>query len=667
MMKRLAVLSAALVTLALGVANADPNVTGPVPATPLPMHANVAAPVRALPVLPEQTHALTAQDIESFSDGLIPYAMARGNIAGAVFVVVKDGQILFARGYGYSDVAKREPVIPDQTMFRPGSVSKTFTWTAVMQLVQAGKIDLDRDVNDYLDFKIPGKFGKPITMRNLMTHTAGFEDGFDKSFVKKADQLIPLRDYLMNYMPARIEPPGKVVAYSNYSASLAGYIVQRLSGESYADYIADHIYKPLGMAHSTMQQPLPANLAPFMSKGYVQASDEKPVPFEFVETAPAGAMSGTGTDMAHFMIAQLENGTYNGASILNPATIAQMHSPQSRMAPGVNGLDLGFYQENRNGLRIIGHAGDTEAFHSDLHLLLDKDIGVFMSFNSLGKEAEADKVRGPLFRAFLDRYFPFTPPEEKTVSNPKPDAARVAGWYVASRKIDSSLRILFAIGQSQVMARPDGTIEIDALKDLSGTPKRWREVGPLDYREIGGQTHTKFVTDANGNVSYWISDDFLPVEILQRVHGLKQLSHLKIMAGGALATLLLTIAIWFGGWIARRHYKTTLEMPPQAARLRLASRLGVVLVLAMLGGWIGLFAALSASGGDITTLMGVLYVLGVLAALGAVAIIVEAVSRILRGPGGWLVRSGEFLLGVSALYAIWAIYVFGFANFNFTY
>ena len=504
-------------------------------------------------------------------------------------------------------------------------------------------------------------------MRNLMTHTAGFEDGFAKSFVKKAGELIPLGDYMKNYMPARINPPGKVVAYSNYSASLAGYIVQRLSGESYADYIANHILKPLGMTHSTMLQPLPAALVPFMSTGYHSASDEKPVPFEFVETAPAGALSASGTDMAHFMIAQLENGTYNGASILSPATVALMHSPQSFMAPGVNGLDLGFYQENRNGLRIIGHAGDTEAFHSDLHLLLDKNVGVFMSFNSLGKEAEADKARGPLFRAFLDRYFPFTPPVQKTVSNPKADAARVAGWYMGSRKIVSSLRILFAIGQVKITAQPDGTIEIDALKDLSGTPKRWREVGPLDYREVGGQTHTKFVTDADGSVSYWISDDFLPVEIFQRVHGLKQLSNLKVMAGGALTVLLLTIAIWIGGWIARRHYRTTLDMAPQAARLRTASRWGVVLILAMLCGWVGLFAALSASGGDITTLLAGIYALGVLAVVGAVAIIVEAVSRILRGPGGWLVRSGEFLLGLSALYTIWAIDVFGLANFNFTY
>ena len=371
--------------------------------------------------------------------------------------------------------------------------------------------------------------------------------------------------------------------------------------------------------------------------------------------------------MAHFMIAQLGDGTYNGASILTPATIALMHSPQSRMAPGVNGFDLGFYQESRNGLRIIGHAGDTEAFHSDLHLLLDKHVGVFMSFNSLGKDGEAETVRVGLFRAFLDRYFPFAPPDEKTVADPKPDAARVAGWYKASRKVDSSLRVLFSIGQSQVTARPDGTIEIDVLKTLGGAVKRWREVGPLVYREIGGQTHTRFVTDADGNVSYWISDDFLPVFIFQRVNGLMQLSHLKIMAGGALAIVLLTIAIWFGGWIARRHFKTTLEISPEAARWRLASRVGVLLVLAMLGGWIGLFSALSGSGGDVTTFMGVLYVLGVLAALGAVAIVIEAVLRILRGPGGLLVRGGELLLGLSGLYVLWAIYVFGFANFNFTY
>jgi CubicO group peptidase (beta-lactamase class C family) len=663
MMSRWAAATVAVAIMMAGLAAAAPVVTGP--ATP-PVVAKSGPELAAPPQQPEETHALTAEDADVFFDGLIPYALAHGNIAGAVLVIVKDGKILFSKGYGYADVAKKKPVIPDQTLFRPGSVSKLFTWTAVMQQVQAGKLDLDRDVNDYLDFKIPEKFGKPITLRNLMTHTPGFEEGIHDSFVKKASDLYPLGDYLRKRMPARIYPPGKVTAYSNYGASLAGYIVQRVSGEQYADYIANHILKPLGMEHSTFQQPLPASLAPFMSNGYTVAS-EKPVPFEDIETAPAGAMSATGTDMAHFMIAHLNGGSYNGVSILSPATVALMHSPQSHMAPGLNGFDLGFYQENRNGLRIIGHAGDTDPFHSDLHLLLDKNVGVFMSFNSLGKEGESDKFRTTLFRAFLDRYFPYKPPVEKTVADPKPDAARVAGFYGSSRKITSSLRLLFAIGQAQVAAKPDGTITIDLLKDEAGNPKVWREVGPLTYREVGGQTHTKFITDANGHVSYWISDDFLPVLIFQRINGLEQLSVMKVMMGVLLGSLVLTLVIWFGGWIVRRRFGRSLDLPEGAARLRLYSRLGAIVLLVLFAGWAGLLAALSIGNEYIGTMLMTLYVIGVLAIIGAIAIIVEAVSRILRGPGGWLVRVSELVLGISALYAIWAIFDYGLANFSFVY
>ena len=663
MMSRWAAGMVVLAVFAAGIAVAAPAVTGP--ATP-PIVTKPAQTEAAPPQPVEEAHALAAEDAQAYFDGMVPYALARGNVAGAVLVVVKDGKILFAKGYGYADVAKHKPVIADETMFRPGSVSKLFTWTAVMQQVQAGKLNLDRDVNDYLDFKIPEKFGKPITLRNLMTHTPGFEEGIHDSFVKKASELYPLGDYMKKRTPDRIYPPGEVTAYSNYGASLAGYIVQRVSGEQYADYIANHILMPLGMTHSTFKQPLPASVEPFMSKGYIKASDEKPVPFEMIETAPAGALSASGTDMAHFMIAHLNGGAYNGASILSPATVALMHSPQSRMAPGVNGFDLGFYQENRNGLRIIGHAGDTEPFHSDLHLLLDKNVGVFMSFNSQGNEGESDKFRTTLFRAFLDRYFPYKAPHEATVADPKPDAARVAGWYGSSRKINSALRLLSAIGQTDIKAKSDGTITIDVLKDEAGNPKVWREVGPLTYREVNGQTHTKFVTDANGNITYWISDDFLPVLIFQRINGLEQLSVMKVMMGLLITSLVLTLVIWFGGWIVRRRFNRPLDMPEGAARLWLCSRLGAVVILVMFAGWGGLFAVLT-NGGQIDTVLMALYVVGVLAVLGAVAIVIEAASRIVRGPGGLLVRAGELVLGISALYAIWAIYAYGLANFSFVY
>ncbi|MEO8809931.1 MAG: serine hydrolase domain-containing protein [Rhodanobacter sp.] len=633
-----------------------------------PAATGTAAPV-AVPVqVATSAPAMTAQDVQTFFDSVVPYAIHRGDIAGGVIVVVKDGQPLLAQGYGYADVATRKPVSADQTLFRPGSISKTFTWTAVMQLVGEGKIDLDKDVNSYLDFKIPEKFGKPITMRNLMTHTPGFEETVGDEFLKSPDLLFPIGDYVKKHLPARIFPPGKIVAYSNYGAVLAGYIVERVSGQPFDQYVAEHIFKPLGMDHSSFAQPLPAALAANMSTGYRSASDKKTIPFESIEVGPAGSLSATGTDMAKFMLAQLDNGQYNGATLLSPAMIALMHSPQSHMAPGVNGLDLGFYQENRNGQRIIGHAGDTQAFHSDMHLLLDQHVGLFMSFNSAGKEAEVGRLRTGLFRQFLNRYYPYTPPHEDTVANPKLDAARVAGSYEASRRIESTFSVLQALSQSSVTANADGTIQLSPLKDLSGTPRKWREVGPLTYREVGGQTHTKFVTDKDGKIQYWISDDFLPVEVFQPVLGLRSAGMLKSVGVLFLITLVLTLLIWFGGWIVRRRFHAPLVMTPAQKRWRLASRLGVVLLLLMMVAWVYMISSgLNDTNRAIGHWLTALYILGALAALGAIAMLVEAVLRVWRGPGGWLVRLGEVLLGLSALYGLWVICAYGLANFNYTY
>ncbi|MEP7245227.1 MAG: serine hydrolase domain-containing protein, partial [Gammaproteobacteria bacterium] len=314
---------------------------------------------------------LTAADIDTWLDGMIPYALATGDIAGAVVVVVKDGQVLSQRGYGYSDMKTRQPVDPERTLFRPGSISKLFTWTAVMQQVQAGKLDLDRDINDYLDFKIPPAYGKPITLRNLMTHTAGFEEALKYLIADRVEVLKPLDTMLKRWVPERMYAPGSMAAYSNYGASLAGYLVQRVSGEPFDLYIQRHILEPLGMAHSTFTQPLPAALAAGMSKGYSLASQD-PKNYELVTQAPAGALAATGADMARFMIAHLAR---NG-SLLDAQTAELMYRTANTPIPGLPGMALGFYHEDRNGLTIIGHGGDTNWFHSDLHLYLDKGVGL---------------------------------------------------------------------------------------------------------------------------------------------------------------------------------------------------------------------------------------------------------------------------------------------------
>src|SRR5499427_47365 len=257
---------------------------------------------------------LTAEDANAWLDGYMPYALKTGDIAGAVVAVVKDGQILTARGFGYADVATRKPVDPKLTLFRPGSVSKLFTWTAVMQLVEQGKIDLDADVNQYLDFTIPAREGKPVTMRELMQHTAGFEEQA-KGVITENPKAPGFETLLKAWVPVRVFAPGTTPAYSNYGASLAGYIVQRVSGEPFDSYIEKHVFEPLEMKYSTFRQPLPPELAPLMSNGYRLASGE-PGAFEIVGPAPAGSLSSPGEEMGHFMVAHLQNGEYHGKRIL---------------------------------------------------------------------------------------------------------------------------------------------------------------------------------------------------------------------------------------------------------------------------------------------------------------------------------------------------------------
>jgi CubicO group peptidase (beta-lactamase class C family) len=269
------------------------------------------------------SHDLTASDLQSFLDGLMSQTLVDKNLAGAVFTVVKDGQPLFAGGFGYANVEKKTPVTADQTLFRAGSISKLFTAIAVLQLVEEGKLDLNRDINQYLDFKIPETFPLPITLRHLLTHTGGFEEQHRDLLVTQPEALQSLGDFLKQHIPDRIFPPGRVPAYSSYGLSLAGYIVERASGIPFAEYVQYQILSPLKMDHSTFQQPLPEAMRSAMSSGYVTASGP-PGPFELVAESPAGGLTATANDMARFMQALLNHGKLDAAQILSTQSVDEM-------------------------------------------------------------------------------------------------------------------------------------------------------------------------------------------------------------------------------------------------------------------------------------------------------------------------------------------------------
>jgi CubicO group peptidase (beta-lactamase class C family) len=424
-----ALFTAALGAVGLACAQAPVNPTPPMPV--------VSAP-SPMPQQPPADHPLTRDDVESWLDGLVPFALERGDVAGAVVVVVKDGAVLLEKGYGFSDMATRKSVDAERTLFRAGSTSKVFTWTAVMQLVEQGKLDLDADINRYLDFKIPARDGKPITLRNIMTHTAGFEESLKSLVETDPSRLLTLEALVKRWTPERIFPAGSTPAYSNYATALAGYMVQRVSGQPFDDYIDAHIFKPLGMAHSSFRQPLPNALQADMSKGYGLAS-EASKPYELIAVAPAGALAATGSDMARFMIAHLQDGAYGSNRILKPETAQQMHTTALNMIPPLDRMLLGFYESNYNGHRVIAHGGDTQWFHSDLNLFIDDQVGLFMSVNSVGKEGAAGPIRDALFREFSDRYFPGpTATGDVNLEIATGHAHLMSGRYESSRRPQSS-------------------------------------------------------------------------------------------------------------------------------------------------------------------------------------------------------------------------------------
>jgi CubicO group peptidase (beta-lactamase class C family) len=575
-------LSAALV-LAVGAHAQAPQETKPTKAA----SAAAAEP----PAAPAATPALTKSDLDGWLDGYLPYALANADIAGAVVVVVKDGQVLTEKAYGYADVKSKRPIDPKATLFRPGSVSKLFTWTAVMQQVEAGKIDLDADVNQYLDFKIPPYGGKPVTMRDLMTHTAGFAETVKHLFPANTKVLLPLDKFISIWTPNRIFPPGEVPAYSNYGAALAGYIVQRTSGEPFDQYVAKHIFAPLDMNHSSFSQPLQPNLMAGMASGYLRASGA-PQPYEVVGPAPAGSLATTGDDVSRFMIAHLNNGQYGSARILQDATARQMHAPQKQFVPPLNGMALGFYHEDRNGHVVVGHGGDTVAFHSDLHLLLNDGVGMFISMNSAGKGGLVQNVRENLFGSFMDRYYP-APPQQQLPTAPtaKAHAAMMQGVYWSSRRVDTGfLRVINLLGQMKVAANKDGTLVVSSLKDDAGTPLVWREVAPFVWKDASGK-HTLAAAVKDGKVTGFGEDDLAAIMVFQPVPFAASSSWNLPLLIGMCAVLLTTIVLWPVQILVRRRYGQPFHLTGRSAMLYRAVRITALIDLVALGGFVAIAQA----------------------------------------------------------------------------
>jgi CubicO group peptidase (beta-lactamase class C family) len=651
--------------LALSLAHAE---------APQPVPKSAAAPEAAPAVqLPAASPApavaqLTAEDAAPFLDGMLPSSMAIGDIAGAVVAIVKDDQLLLTRAYGFADVAQRKPVTAD-TLFRPASISKLFTWTAVMQQVEAGKLDLERDINDYLDFKIEGYGGAPIKLRHLMTHTAGFEESLLDLLLDDLSQVTSLERAMKDSIPARIYPPGAVPAYSNYGAALAGYIVQRVSGMPFDEYIEQHLFQPLRMQHSTFRQPVPTALAPLLSNGYKQASGPV-VPFELGSDVPAGALSATAPDMAQFMLAHLNGGLLPGADeagrILKPETTELMHSVANRPGPMVDAMAYGFYEQSRNGVRVIAHGGDLTAFHSELILVPSAKVGLFVSFNSVGKDNATYKVRTALFEGFMDRYFPRRAQEARAPASPeaKEHARAVAGMYELSRRAENSLfSFFYMFGQQPATVKDDGTLELGGLASLNDQPKQFQEVSPWLWQEVAGEMRMAAVRDENGAVQSLVPDGYGPVFVFQPTPGWRNKAWLQPAILLSAAILTISLLSWLVIAIRRRFVTHAAVPAGEIQRIRrtsLAAVLTCSLFAALVGSVLVMFS--SESFWIISTpakpFIRLVQLSALLAVLGAVAGLVSATWSWRTAAEGWRKSFGRSLLALACL--VWAYVAIAF-------
>jgi CubicO group peptidase (beta-lactamase class C family) len=437
--------------------------------------------------------ALDPAAVHAFLAEVVPAEMQSARIEGVAVVVVEAGRMVAAEGYGKARPGAAGDIDALHTVFRAASMSKPVTAALVMQLVEEGTVDLDRDVSEYVGFTVPTRDGRAVTLREILTHTSGFSDTYRLLFAVNPRDSQPLSDFVRHRLPPLLYTPGTQPAYSNYAFSLAGYAVERLRGKPYATVARERIFEPLGMATATFLQPPEPAIAAALAQGYRRGGSQ-PGPFEYVAAVSAGALSVSAADYARFARALIEGGSLDGHAILRPATVAQMltlHPGPEGAGRAELGMGLGVtVDRTRRGVTAIGHSGDTVQWHSVFRAYPERDLVIVAMQNTEG---------GPVVRTIVRRFeerFGLTPP----LLTPVPETAedqQVAGDYGPARySAHSFLRIGRLFQVMPVVALPGGGIRVGSA------PEPLVRVGPALYQD---RTRTDrralFLRDASGRVS----------------------------------------------------------------------------------------------------------------------------------------------------------------------
>jgi CubicO group peptidase (beta-lactamase class C family) len=451
-----------------------------------------------LPVYPQRRAVngpTDPQELEKFLDAIFTEQMEKQHIPGAAFVFVKDGRVFFSKGYGFANLERKVRVVPEQTIFRIGSISKVFTANAVVQLADRGRIDLQTDVNRYLKkLKVAATYPEPVRASHLLSHTAGFDEIRPGTQGPSAQSVLPLADFLRTRL-VRIRPPGETIAYSTYGITLAGLLVEEISGMSFESYLAKNIWRPLNMNRTNIT--VPAALMNDLALGYEYVNGtNQPQAYEWYHTTPASSINSTAIDMARFMIAHLQNGRLDSARIMSERAARDMHRQHATGHPRLPGFAYGFYEDDYKGLRIIEHGGNMAGFSSQMVLLPERNAGFFMV-----NHHESSNLRETVKWALLERYYP--PQQAPSIPLPRPDFNARAPLFIGTYRWNIYCQTCGARPQGQtlkVTSNPDGT--------LSMSGKRWIEVEPLFFIREDGGGKVAFRRDASGKITHLFAGGF---------------------------------------------------------------------------------------------------------------------------------------------------------------
>ena len=600
---------------------------------------------------PSGEHQLTAEDVNAWLDGKLPDALKNEDIPGAVVSVVKDGQVVTTRGYGWSNTGASggQPVAvdPQKSLFRVASISKIPTSIAAMQLVEQGKVDLDADISAYLDFEIERRFDEPLTLRNLLTHSAGFEES-----IRMAQDETDLEAYVKTNPPVQVFEPGSTPGYSNYGMALAGYIVQRVSGQPFETYVREHVLEPAGMTSSTYEQPLPKDMAGSLGPGYTSTGEE--VPFELMGDFPAGSLTVSAPDFAAFMNAQLSR----SPKLLREETWEQMWSPglgEERLGNRAKAgeMGLGYFDLSRHGRRVVGHGGDIVGWHSQFELYPEENTGIFISYNGDGNDSDSsNNLREDLAQGFADRYFPGETVKASGSKDSAERARQVAGSYVPSRVPWASFAAAW------VPTLFPATIEQTSDGGLKDGKTQYVEVEPWVWRQVDGRS--AFAAQVEDGKVVSLSQG--PALTLIPMTPVQQM--LAPVFGICLVLLLVVTVAWpIGALRRRRALARGREVGAPVSWLTRVARGGGAVALASQFTWIVIlvvFAAVQSSivgYGSLAWVVPVVRGAQVLQALGVVAVIPAAADLVmsLRRRTGWRrITMSTVLLATLVALAWWA-------------